>query len=327
MPKTFLPFALGHETGFGILFWNQNESHTTISQASADFFVHLAAASRAAATIECYRRDLRRLERALEDTRISGITDAMLDRAVLTLGQAPSTGSRLASASMNRMKSVWKSFFAWCYISHRMFHGPSRMLNLAKSESKRTAAFHPNEIHVFLSAIRGSTDRPARRDEALFAVYAFTGMRRSEALGLRLGDYDQEGKRLKIRVAKGTSARTCAVPFVLAKILDRYLEAAKTERQLSETAPLFPGKSPSQPLSPRRAQARFHHWRRLSGIRSGVTIRSFRAGFGTMLHRAGVDSISIARALGHVDCRMTERYIDEDHTALRTAIDRAMILS
>jgi site-specific recombinase XerD len=300
------------------------EGRIRISAAIADFLVHLKAIGRAETTIGCYRQDLRRLERALKDMPVCRISDTMIDRAVVRLAHPHCSGTPLSAASVNRMKSAWRSFFSWCLLSDRIPNDPSRALGLAQVDPKRTVALRLHETEAFLGTIHKSSDPLALRDEALFALYAFTGMRRGEALALRVGDYDRSGRCLRVERAKGGRSRICVVPARLARVLDRYIRSLALNQRQSASAPLFPGSPGDRGLSPRRAQVRFHHWRRLAGIRGSVTIRSFRVGFGTILHNAGLDSMLIARALGHADCRVTERYVEMDQSTLCAILDRAI---
>jgi integrase len=133
------------------------------------------------------------------------------------------------------------------------------------------------------------------RDEALFSTYAFTGLRRAEALRLDVSDYD---------AGKG----------VLPALPDRGTVAEPAQQQ-------------AEPLShrngPREAHARFQRWKKAAGLRPELTIHSFRAGFATALHRGCGDVILVSRALGHSDLRPTLRYVEPHTGRLSRAIERS----
>jgi len=65
----------------------------------------------------------------------------------------------------------------------------------------------------------------ARRDEALFAVYAFTGIRRSEALVPRIRDYDASTKRLAFPLVKGGREGSRHIARRLARIFGSSAES------------------------------------------------------------------------------------------------------
>jgi integrase/recombinase XerD len=167
------------------------------------------------------------------------------------------------------------------------------------------------EITCLFSAIKKSDDPLAKRDEALFAVYAFTEIRRSEALALRIKDYDRVSSTLFLPRTKGGSNRIQPIPSQLAEILERYISRIERNFNFNADFPLFFGRHPEKPLSARQAQVRFEKWKKFSGIRKNLTIHSFRAGFATLLYEATGDILLVSRVMGHVDIRTTRRYIQD----------------
>ena len=77
-----------------------------------------------------------------------------------------------------------------------------------------------SELEALFSTIRASGAVHAKRDELLFTIYAFTGIRRSEALALKWSDYDSITKNLCIRISKGGRQRAQPVPMRLAKLME-----------------------------------------------------------------------------------------------------------
>jgi integrase/recombinase XerD len=185
------------------------------SDAVVDFIGHITAAGRTPATIDAYGRDLRRLLKCVQDTALNEITDKVLDKAIMQLNNRCEPGIILRQETMNRIKSAWRSFFAWCHATGRIACNPSRTLELARGNAKRTIPLSIIESESLLSAIRDSSDSLALRDEALYSIYAYTGMRRSEALALRVGDYSREEDVIYVRDGKGRKSRLCRVPFQL----------------------------------------------------------------------------------------------------------------
>ncbi len=78
-----------------------------------DFIVYLGAAGRATSTIDCYQRDLGRLANILGKIQPQCIVDADINRAVVRLAAAKRNGSRRSSATINRIKCAYRSFFKW----------------------------------------------------------------------------------------------------------------------------------------------------------------------------------------------------------------------
>jgi len=157
------------------------------------------------------------------------------------------------------------------------------------------------------------------RDEALFAVYAYTGIRRTEALGLRVEDFDPKAAALRLRITKGGGSRVLYVPKRLSRILEKYM---KLHAPALASLPLFPGRITDCPLTPRQAQQRFDLWKKRSGVNASLTIHPFRAGYATLLHKATKDLLLVARAMGHKDLSTTERYVRLDESVVREAVEK-----
>ena len=201
-------------------------------------------------------------------------------------------------------------------------HNAAAHLYLARTKSRPATPITIKEIVCLLDAIRKSDDPPAKRDEALFAVYAFTGIRRSEALSLKIKDYDRVSSTLFLRQIKGGGNRMQPVPLQLAKILDKYISRIACNFKCRDHSPLFFGRQPDHPLSARQAQVRFKKWKKLSGIRNDLTIHSLRAGFATSLYEAAGDILLISRAMGHIDIQTTRRYIQDNVSGIKEAVEK-----
>jgi integrase len=98
------------------------------------------------------------------------------------------------------------------------------------------------------------------RDEALFSTYALAGLRRKEALGLSVSDYDVQRRTLQVRNGKGRRVRTIPVVPALGTVLDRLLSGTVRGGEK-----LFAGRFPGRGLTPWQAQWRFEHWKTVAG--------------------------------------------------------------
>ncbi|MGD0496827.1 MAG: tyrosine-type recombinase/integrase [Bryobacteraceae bacterium] len=297
-------------------------SRSGFRQAAGDYLVHLKAAGKSPATIESYAASLASLGESLgARAALAALSTGELDAAVAGMSVAAGDGAPARSeATLNRHRSAYRTFFRWAYETGRISRNPAALLRLARVESPRTPAITPPETHSLLSAIRRSGDRLRLRDEALFATYALTGLRRTEALRLNASDYNADGGILRVRDTKGGRARNVPVPRILAESLEKFLGGPPRRPAGSK---LFPGRVPGRGLTARQAHARFERWKGVAGIRTELTIHSFRAGFATALHRTTRDAILVSRALGHRDLRPTLRYVETDQEELPRAIERA----
>jgi len=190
---------------------------------------------------------------------------------------------------------------------------------MARTGSRRTVPINRNEIEVLLKTIAQSNDVRSLRDEALFSVYAFTGIRRSEALRLTIGDFDSKGLTLFIAKPKGGRSRLQPIPHRLSQVLSIHI-TKNISVECRATRPIFSGQKFDNALSPKQVWVLFEKWKRLSGIRRNLTIHSFRAGYATMLYQKTGDTLLVTRAMGHSDKRTTERYIANDMFRLHSVL-------
>jgi len=296
-------------------------TEVTMTHMIEDFIVHLSAAGRAASTIDCYQRDLDRLAHVLGKIQPRRIVDNDIDRTVVTIAVAKRNGARRSSATVNRIKSAYRSFFKWAFDSNRIPSNPAERLCLSKIHSRPTTPITTTEITSFLETIRLSGDIHADRDEALFATYAYTGTRRSEVLSLTLLDYDHDSGELYFPRTKNGGRQIKIVPSPLADILKKRIRVLLRDDAPLRPSMLFPGRSADQAMSARQVQVRFDKWKKLAGIRKTLTIHSFRAGFATSLYETTGDIFLVARAMGHRDVSTTMRYINTNSSVVRRAVE------
>jgi len=301
----------------------KNSNGLLFSEAINDFRIHLEATGRSANTISNYLRSLEWLIEILYDIPLKKITSKDISLALVEIKKSSHSVMQRSIATMNRIICAYRVFFKWAFDSSLTISDHSISLHLKKVYSAGAIPISFTEIGVFFKTIQHSKDPKAFRDELLFSVYAFTGIRRSEALQLRIKDYDTVSSSLLLNHTKGGSKRRQPVPSLFAEILDRYISTIKAKGDNIKELPLFPGRYSETPLSKRQANARFEKWKRLSGIRKNLTIHSFRAGFASHLYNSSKDIIVVARAMGHRNIRTTDKYISNDPLFIYKAIEDA----
>ena len=174
----------------------------------------------------------------------------------------------------------------------------------------------------------------------------YTGVRRSEALGLRWSDVDLDHARLTISQAleevgtmitikpPKTSAgvRTISLPVVAVEALREHKRQVLEQRlalgqgKLPPDALVFGDPFTGEPQSPRAFAKR---WSRVSRrIASGVRCHSLRHLHASLLVHSGVDLATVAARLGHAAIDVTLRTYthqvtpDDRHAA--DALDQAL---
>ncbi|MHB8854366.1 MAG: tyrosine-type recombinase/integrase [Ignavibacteriaceae bacterium] len=143
-------------------------------------------------TLYCYSKDLNFLLEKIGNIKMISISEDVLNNFITQLCSSGKKCSNRSGTTINRIKSVYRSFFNYCYKRKYTNINLADEIHLIKSCSRFTTAITQIEITFLLTAISQSADTFSQRDKTLFAVYAYTGIRKTEALALRISDYDRE---------------------------------------------------------------------------------------------------------------------------------------
>jgi integrase/recombinase XerC len=163
------------------------------------------------------------------------------------------------------------------------------------------------------------------RDAAVLALLYGSGLRISEALGLKREMVPAPGKGDVITVT-GKGNKTRMVP-VLRQVLELIAEyVAICPYDLPEQGPLFVGQK-GGPLSPRIVQLAMARMRGMLGLAETATPHALRHSFATHLLARGGDLRAIQELLGHASLSTTQIYTGIDSERLlevyKTAHPRA----
>lgn len=209
------------------------------------------------------------------------------------------------------------------------------------------------EVRSILAGLRG-------RDLLIGQLLYGSGLRISEAIGLRLKDLDVDRRQITIRAAKGAKDRVVQMPRRLIDLLLHQIGEAKklhthdTEEGCCrvEVPHRFAIKCPQAPQSlgwywlfPSHKLSRHpeEHWvgryhidqcnfgrslgivARKAGILKPCTPHKLRHAFATHAHEAGMPLASLQKLLGHNDLRTTQIYLhasSDGATAETSPLDR-----
>ena len=164
---------------------------------------------------------------------------------------------------------------------------------------------------------RGSFAPPwvLARDAAVLALLYGSGLRISEALGLKRGEAPVGGRDYVTVLGKGRKTRTVPVIRKVQEAIEAYLELCPFP--LTPEGPLFVG-ARGGPLSPRIIQLAVERMRGALGLPHSATPHALRHSFATHLLSRGGDLRTIQELLGHASLSTTQLY---------TAVDTARLLA
>jgi integrase/recombinase XerC len=143
----------------------------------------------------------------------------------------------------------------------------------------------------------------AQRDLCLLTLLASTGLRISEAVGIRGTDIDFMDKSILIR-GKGKKIRK--VFFDLPEAEQRFLKYLELWRALQlDHEFLFVSTKQYRPLGPRGVQKLLKEYLRTSGLRASATPHTLRHTFATVAIEKGANIKAVSQILGHANCSIT----------------------
>ncbi|MFA4986662.1 MAG: tyrosine-type recombinase/integrase [Candidatus Brocadiia bacterium] len=228
--------------------------------------------------------------------------------------------------SARTYRAYWshlRQFFRWCVKGGHLLADPTQGIEVPKLERKLPAKLSRQDANRILEYVDNYPYPRAShfircRNHALMATLLFTGLRKSEALGLRCGDVDLENRSMFVRQGKGAKDRVVPICATLAGSLARYVEA---RRQRGKTCPEF--------FTSMCRDCRFTVeglTQLIKKIRVGTGIKfsahKLRHTFATLMLEGGCDIYSISKMMGHSDIKTTTIYLAASAEHLRSQIAR-----
>jgi integrase/recombinase XerC len=201
--------------------------------------------------------------------------------------------------------------------------GRGRVAALAAVRTPKISRSLPKPLSI--AAARNVADPASRagetrapwvlaRDAAVLALLYGSGLRISEALGIRRRDAPPPGSGGQLTVTgKGNKTRMVPVLPQVAQAIADYVSLCPHE--LEPDAPLFRGER-GGPLSPRIVQLTMERMRGALGLPETATPHALRHSFATHLLARGGDLRSIQELLGHASLATTQIYTAVDSTRL-----------
>jgi integrase/recombinase XerC len=284
----------------------------------ARWLAHLGVERRMSAkTLEAYERDVRQFLTFL--TKHLGDMPSLKDlaglspqdvRAFMAARRAGGASSRSLMRSMAGARSFAR------YLER---NGKGKVGALAAVRAPKVAKTLPKPLHI--NAARQVTDAALRageerepwvlaRDAAVLALLYGSGLRISEALGLKRGDVPAPGRGDAITVTgKGNKQRMVPLlPQVSQSVAD-YVSICPHD--LPADGPLFVG-ARGKALSPRIVQLAMERLRGALGLPDTATPHALRHSFATHLLARGGDLRAIQELLGHASLSTTQIYTAVD---------------
>jgi len=269
-------------------------------------------------TVRSYRSDLAIWRRDLAKQGVAPQTEAI---TVPVVRQFVHDQHRqgLAAATIARRLHCLRSFWSYLLDFGYVQRNPAQRVTAPKKGRKLPRALSRAQCEALLEATgQNHYELCAVRDKAVLATLIYTGLRRAECLGLRIGDVNLQEGWLRVVAGKGNECRVVPLVPELVAILQEWLET----RPQVEHDRLFTDRL-GRRLGHNGFYGLFHRAAEAAGLGGNrITPHKLRHSFATMLLTEGCDLVSIARLLGHRDLQTTALYLQTDHRLLRAAVSK-----
>jgi len=283
-------------------------------------------------TLEAYARDVRQCLIFLAEHWGAKVTlkgfaalEASDVRAFMAMRRADDIGGRSLMRALAGLRSFGR------FLEQE---GKGKVGALSAIRAPKIGKSLPKPIHMAAAKRLADADERAgedreqwilTRDAAVMALLYGSGLRISEALGLKKRDVPLPGEG-DVIIVTGKGNKTRMVPVlqnVLALIADY---TAICPHQLNPAGPIFVG-ARGGPLSPRIIQLTMERLRGALGLPDSATPHALRHSFATHLLSRGGDLRAIQELLGHASLSTTQIYTGIDSERLlevyKTAHPRA----
>ena len=293
---------------------------SNLEQTIDNFAIRLRAQCRSEHTISAYLRDMRCFARALPSVDIDHITPAIIDAALIEpVVTHTAVGTPRSAATMYRLRTVVRSFFAWAAESSLIDSSPAKAVTTKRLVRTPPEFLTEAEKRRLLKELHDRSNPLARRDRVIFELFLGTGIRIAELVNLDIDDVDLDGKHIHI-MGKGAIPQVKFLKTTLRTLLRGYL---KERRRLvsSECAALFISSRGTR-LCCRQVAQRLAYWLGKAGIVKNITPHGLRHTFATHLYASTSDLLLVKRALGHRNISTTEIYTHFSDERLEEALER-----
>ena len=255
-----------------------------------------------ALTVEAYQRDMvqfadyMKKEYGTED--LTQVKTTMVKSYVVHM-----KGEGLENRSINRKLSTLRTFYKYCLRENLVEKSP--MTGIKALKQPKALVKFVTETDINKVSFGEAADFPTVRDHLLFEMLYQTGMRQAELRGLKDGDVDKTGMKLKIH-GKRNKDRFVPLSSQMIKLIEQY--QALRDATFTDKAERLLLNDKGKEMSPSYVYNKVHHM--LEGV---TTLKQksphvLRHTFATHLLDEGASLVAIQKLLGHEDLATTQIY-------------------
>ncbi|MCI2229933.1 tyrosine-type recombinase/integrase [Polaribacter sp. MSW13] len=265
-------------------------------------------------TLKRYRQNISNFSRASKINHISDVNQKKVQSYFLK-------GRVVKNWTPQTYRTYYMSllvFFRWCVKHQYLTENYVKEIEIPKIPKSLPKKLTQQQASLILEVAYNYpyTQTYLRyRNHALFSMFLFTGLRRSELLNLKLTDVDVENHTVFVK-GKGDKDRIIPLNTKLVHSLERYLvERKKKKKTCSE---FFTSSNRNSGFTDQGLKKTILMMRKSTGIY--FKAHQLRHTFATLMLEGGCDIFSLSKMMGHSDIKTTTIYLSATAEHLRSQV-------
>lgn len=267
-------------------------------------------------TIEGYRRDIEKLERFAhkKETRLTSLGASQIREFLRGLHR-----EGLSLRSIARATSAIRGLYRFGAAEGLVSVDPTEQIDSARAARALPRYLSLDEVEELLKAPDIGTPE-GLRDRAMLELLYASGLRVSELVNLRIGDFHFDVGYLVCR-GKGRKERVVPYGRSAKRWLGRYLAVARPELIKQANDGFFLSRR-GRPMTRQRFFQLLRGYGKRAGIKRALSPHVVRHSFATHLLERGADLRSLQLMLGHSNIGTTQIYTHVSRERLRKIYDQ-----
>jgi len=257
------------------------------------------------ATVKAYKSDIMLFAEFIEVERKSSLSKCSRDDILAFMVESEKAGK--SKSTRARSLSSLKGFYSFLKTKGRVTVSPVEGLKGSVRRGKLPNVLTKDEMKILLECCRHGDKYQCRNGMIIELMYA-TGMRVSEAVGLRLENLALEDGVIRVEHGKGGKGRLVVIPPSVVEGLRKYIDSVRALILDGENSRwVFPTGS-GNPVSRVAVWQGLGRQGKKAGIEKKLHPHMLRHSCATHLLENGCDLLTVQELLGHSDISTTEIY-------------------
>nr|WP_299175452.1 tyrosine-type recombinase/integrase [uncultured Allomuricauda sp.] len=271
-------------------------------------------------TIKAYEKDISAFSTyAFEVFELSTIDD--IEYTIIRSWIISLVEEGISNRTVNRKVSSLRAYYRFLQKIQQITVSPLAKHKALKTEHKLEVPFSEQEMQTILSEIPFEDNFEGTRDKLIIEMLYTTGMRRAELVNLKLSDYNDANKTLKV-LGKRNKERIIPLLINTAEALEQYLKQRTALEKIVDESYLFLTKGGLKIYETLVYRA-INKYFSLVSPKVKKSPHILRHTFATHLLNRGADLNAVKELLGHSSLASTQVYTHNSIAELKKVHSKA----